>query len=202
MEFEQDMDRLDQGLRKLKILYDQFFAGSLPRQPFELRTEMGHIVRQYSNVPLRKLSHRFQFNTLVGKYNSFSTLWNKQLRAQEAGRTLSGARIVSALPPEAAAPARAARQDTSTLAQVVLDAEDRDQGGLRRFFERYNEVRRSAGQPASGVSFEDFSRQLWHKAEAVKNRAGCDAVRLRLTEGEDGRIQLKAAPLQLRKARG
>jgi hypothetical protein len=54
-----ELDRLQVGLRQLKVQYDMFFAGSLPRQPVELRSELDRIVKRLSGTPIRKYSQRF-----------------------------------------------------------------------------------------------------------------------------------------------
>ena len=47
------------------------------------------------------------------------------------------------------------------------------------------------GKDTEDVPFANFSRQLMRKADAVKKRSSCDAVRLRLTI-EEGRLSRRA----------
>jgi hypothetical protein len=46
-----ELERLQVGLRQLKVQYDMFFAGSLPRPPVELRSELDKIVKRLSVPP-------------------------------------------------------------------------------------------------------------------------------------------------------
>ena len=82
---EADIHRLEIGIRQLKMQYDMFFAGSLPREPFELRSELESLIRRNSNATIGKYAHRFHFNTLVSRFNTLSELWCKTLRAREEG---------------------------------------------------------------------------------------------------------------------
>ena len=84
-ELDADLARLQSGIRQLKIQYDMFFAGSIPRQPFELRGEIEKIIRRYSSTPIQKYAPRFHFNSLVSRFNSLSELWAKTIRALEEG---------------------------------------------------------------------------------------------------------------------
>jgi hypothetical protein len=84
-ELENDLARLEAGIKRLKVQYDMFFAGSIPKQPFELRSEIEKIIRHHSRSPIRNYAHRFHFNSLVSRFNSLSELWAKTLRALEEG---------------------------------------------------------------------------------------------------------------------
>lgn len=193
MDLESDIERLDQGIRLLKVQYDQYFAGSLPKQPLELRGEIEKIIRRYANTPISKLEQRFHFNSLVSRFNTFSELWSKHLRAKEEGRPLPG---VPLLPPDAEpeAPPPPAR---AVLVQRVLRGDAPDPAAVRDLYESYLEARRQRGEPVAAMSFAHFSRQVLQKAEAVRNRTDCDAVRLRLAVDGD-RLTLKAVPVHRR----
>jgi len=84
-ELEADIGRLEAGIRQLKIQYDMFFAGSIPKQPLELRAEIERLIKRYSNASIRKYSARFHFNSLVSRFNSMSELWAKTIRTLEEG---------------------------------------------------------------------------------------------------------------------
>ena len=49
---EEDIHRLETGIRQLKIQYDMFFAGSLKRQPVEQRAALERTIRKYSDQPM------------------------------------------------------------------------------------------------------------------------------------------------------
>ena len=82
---EADIARLETRLRELKIQYDMFFNGALPREPFELRADVERLIRRHSGSPIRKYAQRFHFNSLVSRFNSLSELWSKTIRTLEEG---------------------------------------------------------------------------------------------------------------------
>ena len=84
-QIEDDIAKLVVGLKQLKVQYDMFFNGALPRQPLEMRSNINRIIRRYENAHIQQYHHRFHFNTLVGRYNSLSELWSKTLRNREQG---------------------------------------------------------------------------------------------------------------------
>jgi hypothetical protein len=200
LDIEEDINRLNHGIRLLKVQYDQYFAGGLPRPPLELRWQLEKIIKRHENTRKLTVTQRFQFNTLVGRFNSFLGLWNKHARAIEEGRPVPGSprRAAPAADPvasrEAGAEAKAAGQ-AAIIAQQVIEGADAGRPELHDFFERYKDVCRSAGQAVEGMSYSSFAQQIARKTEAVKSRAQCDAVRLRLTQ-EDGRLRLTAQPIR------
>ena len=181
------------------------------RIAYELRSEVERLIRQYNNTAIEKSSLRFYLNSLVTRFNTFSELWAKCLRLREEGRAMPGYPAIQARP----APVRsslgqiAARQagrngngsrhrDQPSPLQTVVGGPDWDADSLRPLYHKYLEALREHGKDTEDVSFANFSRQIVRKADAVKNRSSCDAVRLRLTI-EEGRVLFKARPLRRRK---
>jgi hypothetical protein len=82
---EADIERIEAGIRQLKIQYDMFFAGAIPKQPLELRSALERLLKRYTNAPLRKYAHRFHFSSLAARYTSLSELWAKTLKTMEEG---------------------------------------------------------------------------------------------------------------------
>jgi hypothetical protein len=208
MSIQQDIERLDHGIRLLKVQYDQYFAGVLNLPPFELRAEVEQLIKAYAHASFDKPIQRFHFNSLVSRFNSFSELWAKCLRLKEEGRALPGypgVAIRGGMAAEGAAsagatenPGRNGNGRPGPTLQTIVGGPGWDSERLRPLYRHYVEVLESQGKDPGALSFPGFARQIVQKTEAVKSRSACDAVRLRLTvEGE--RILLKAQPLRRRK---
>lgn len=200
MDISRDIEQLDDGIRHLKVQYDQYFAGALARPPFELRTNVEKLIKKYSNAPIEKLSQRFHFNSLVSRFNTFSELWAKCVRLKEEGRPLPGAPLRAGTNGDVATESAShngngnghGRQQAGP--QVVLAGPDWEPEQLRPLYQSYREALEGAGTAGSPVSFDSFARQIARKADDVRNRAACDAIGLRIIM-EGGRVSLKARPL-------
>ncbi len=205
-----NIEKLEQAIRLLKVQYDQYFAGVLNLPPYELRREVERLIRQYNNAGIEKSGLRFHFNSLVTRFNTFSELWAKCLRLREEGRAMPGFPAVQARrqPVRSSAGQLAALQagrngngsrkpDPPAVLQTVVGGPDWDADSLRPLYHKYLEALREHGKDTEDVPFANFSRQLMRKADAVKKRSSCDAVRLRLTI-EEGRVLFKARPLRRR----
>ena len=85
-ELEADLQRLDASLRKLEIEYTLYFGGQRPRPPLELRAAVERIVKRWERVSIGSATPRFRFSTLVQRYRTYATLWERGMRAREEGR--------------------------------------------------------------------------------------------------------------------
>ncbi|HEU4400462.1 MAG TPA: MXAN_5187 C-terminal domain-containing protein [Candidatus Polarisedimenticolia bacterium] len=85
MTFEEELQRIDQDIRKLKIQYDLYFIGSNPKPPTDQRDAIDKMLKKYQGVHIKSLAERFLYNSLVNKFNAFSELWNKAMRVREEG---------------------------------------------------------------------------------------------------------------------
>jgi hypothetical protein len=119
---DEELDELDQGLKRLRVEYDQFFLGILKRPPNVLQGRIQKIIVKYANENLRKTAQKFRFNQLNSKFQIYRQQWGRTIRQIESG-TYRGHRFKAALhererglvpkgeapPPEADTPAPATK---------------------------------------------------------------------------------------------
>jgi hypothetical protein len=180
-ELDADLARLDNGIRQLKIQYDMFFAGSVPKQPLELRGEMERIIRRYSAAPIRNYASRFQFNALVSRFNSLSELWAKTLRALEEG--------------DRPAPAVADRGGNGEhiVARCTVTDPVKERDILRLLHGRFLDARKKTGEATGKLTFENFMVTITAQAGRMREKTGCDKVDLRIVV-VDRKVMVKARP--------
>jgi len=85
-ETERDLQRLESELKRLEAEYNMFFAGRLPKPPWETRARVDALVKQYDRAPIRNTGERFRFESLQSRYASLVELWDRGLRSREEGR--------------------------------------------------------------------------------------------------------------------
>ena len=82
---DEELDELDQGLKRLRVEYDQFFLGILKRPPEVLQGRMQKIIVKYANQILRKTHQKFRFNQLNSKFQIYRQQWGRTIRQIESG---------------------------------------------------------------------------------------------------------------------
>ena len=203
---EENLNKIETAIRQLKLQYDMFFAGMAPRQPFEVRKELELSLKTMGNQPMQRFADRYRYNALASKYQTMVELWNKMIRAKEEGRLRPGipgfVEPVRRTPAAAAPPAgqRAPARPASKAAggpefyKSKFSDPAAEDASFRVFYDRYIEANRSTGrQGAKEVSYKSFLKQISAKTQAIKSKAGCDAVTYSIVV-KDGGVSVKAVP--------
>lgn len=77
---DQQIVRLEEDIRKLKIDFGLFFNGGLKRAPHEARGRVEATIKRLADDRNLTYAQRYHFNTLVARYTSFRELWRRNLK--------------------------------------------------------------------------------------------------------------------------
>ena len=83
--YEEDLNTLEDLLRRLKVEYDIFFNGNRKRPPDELRGRLEKLIKKLLQSTTMTFSERFQFNTLIARYYLYRDVWRRMMTKQESG---------------------------------------------------------------------------------------------------------------------
>jgi hypothetical protein len=185
-EFDQEMALLEAEIRRLEAEYNMFFAGRLPRLPWETRARVEKLVKRYDRMPLSNTAQRFRFDTVQARFAKFCELWERNLKNKEEGRARRGHRPpVDA--PAAAVPSTGSRDEAPRVVHVAAirdPARDGDQ--MKALYQELSRARQEAG--AKPLPFKQFAAVV----KAQVNKLGGDkAVKFRVSV-EDGKVMLAA----------
>jgi len=139
---DEELDELDQGLKRLRVEYDQFFLGILKRPPIVLQGRMQKIIVKYANQALRKTQQKFRFNQLNSKFQIYRQQWGRTLRQIESG-TYRGHRFKASLHERARGLKSAA--DAAPPAEAEA-APARKPGAMDQLYDALVAARRRAGE--------------------------------------------------------
>jgi len=79
------LDELDQNIKRLRIEYEQHFAGTLRRPPSMLQGQVQKVVQRFSAEPPRSTRQKFRFNQLNSRYQVFRQQWGRTQRQMDEG---------------------------------------------------------------------------------------------------------------------
>ena len=79
---DQQLSKLEDDIRKLKIDFDIYFNGSAKRPPLEARARLESQIKRMSDNRSLSFAHRYQLNTLVARFTSYRELWRRSLKAK------------------------------------------------------------------------------------------------------------------------
>ena len=82
VELDQQLSRLEDDIRKLKIDFDIFFNGAAKRAPLEARARLESRLKRVADDRNLSYAQRYYFNTLVSRFTSYRELWRRTLKAR------------------------------------------------------------------------------------------------------------------------
>jgi hypothetical protein len=175
---DEELTILENKLKTLKREYEQYFLGSRPREPAQLRSEVQKQVLVHSNVPIQNTGARFRFNSINSRYQAFKRQWDNILRQIEAG-TYKRHVFKANLRDRNRAPAGPGAADTPAAEQGE---------GL---FESYRDAAMACGQNVKGLTPAKLEAVIEKQSAALRQKLGCEKVDFRVVV-EGGKVKLKA----------
>src|SRR6478672_11669512 len=79
---DQQLARLEEDIRKLKIDFGIFFSGGGKRAPHEARGRVESLIKRIADDRNLTYVQRYQFNGLVARYTAYRELWRRNLKAR------------------------------------------------------------------------------------------------------------------------
>jgi len=184
---ENDLASLEAGLRQLEAEYNMFFAGRLPRPPWETRSRVDALLKRLDRNPPGNYGDRFRLQSLQARHGSFVDLWDRGLRAREEGRPgpFNHER------PAAAAPDEPRKKDRVVHATSFHDPMQ-EMDKVQELYERLTDARREQGDEA--VPFHRFAELVRSQVSTLQKKGKTDvAFRVAI---KDGKVALTARPLK------
>jgi hypothetical protein len=82
---DEELNLLDQQLRRLKIEYEVFFNNPAKRPPTDVEWKVLSLLRKFSDSARLSFAQRFRYNEMAQRYAIQSDLWRKKTRIREEG---------------------------------------------------------------------------------------------------------------------
>lgn len=183
---ERDLQQLAVDLKQLEAEYNMFFAGRLPKPPWETRAKIDLMVKQYDRGYIQNYGDRFRFHTLQARYAAFIDLWDKGLRAREEGRPGPFAQKPKEIAPKPKAP------EDRILHVAAFRDPMREMDKLQDLYDSLAEARNEVG--GETVPFHKFVELV--KGQVKKFRdGGAPEVAFRVAV-KDGKVNFTARGLK------
>jgi len=77
---DNEIVRLEDAIRKLKIDFDIYFNGATKRPPLEARARLESNIKRISDDRGLSYGQRYRLNTLISRFTSYRELWRRSLK--------------------------------------------------------------------------------------------------------------------------
>jgi hypothetical protein len=179
---EEQLARLEEDIRRLKIEFEVYFNGAAKRPPYDTKGRVETIIKRLGDDRSLTYAQRYHYNSLAARYNSFRDLWRRVMQGREEGRDPASAARVTAKAEEASS----FRASTFVCADAHRDVET-----VKSLYDVLVEAKRTCGESTDDFSFPRFHRLIASKADGLKERLGCERI-LFSVDVEDGHVSFKA----------
>ena len=180
---DEQLTRLEEDIRRLRVEFDIFFNGGSKRPPYDTKGRVETLLKRLGDDRALTFAQRYRYNSLAARYNSFRELWRRTMQGREEGRDAVSAHRAS-VHKEASTP------HVEPVSFVCADAH-REVEVVKNLFDSLVEAKRICGEATEDLSFPKFHRLVASKADGLKEKLGCDQVRFSVAI-ENGHVSFKA----------
>lgn len=174
--YDEEIEKLDDGLRRLKIEYDIFFSGNRKRPPDDLRSRVERIAQKLSEASDMTFSQRFRYTTLVTRFYVYRDLWRRTLQGKEQGR-IRNHPPADSRPPKAPPPAVRA---PSTF-QIAISDPTVEPEKVRKLYDSLVQMNPKGPGATPQLPFEKFSDYIVSRAAGIRTKYNCSIVEFSVT---------------------
>jgi hypothetical protein len=183
-----DLQQLASDLKRLEAEYNMFFAGRLPRPPWETRGRVDAIFKRWDRRRIDASVDRFRFQTLQSRYAAFVDLWDRGQRAREEGRPGPFGQAA----PREAPPKKETPHEHRILHVTAFRDPLREMDKLHALYDSLMDARREAGDDV--VPFHRFASLVKEQVSKLRDDQGAE-VTFRVAM-KDGKVNFTARALK------
>lgn len=201
---DEELDKLEEDIRRLKNKYDQFFTGITKVPPMFDRKQVEIQIFEFSKLNMRDSTRRFRFNTILSRFNQYRELWGRKMREREEGpieyqRRKAALEEPAPVPPAAAAAPASEESAQSRVTSGKPGAYVKMVPGssgeeLQQLYSQIEKEHLKLGK-LPNLSMDQLRKMIEQQTQVVRERYHVNAVAFRV-DVVDGKVKLKAKPLQ------
>lgn len=172
----QELDEIQQLIKKLEIQYEQYFAGIERREPYNERKDIARQIRQFTNRHIVWTDLKFRYQSLASRFMSYGQHWDRILRLIEEGKYHRHTAKLNPTP-------LAKQPDRTKIIDPKAEATKLQQELTR--------ARQACGLSGDGPDAEKIADFLATQREKIRSRYGDKPVEFSIdTSGEKPRIKV------------
>lgn len=179
---DDQLRRLEEEIRRLKIEFDIYFNGAVKRAPYDIKMRVEAHIKRLGDDRSLTFAQRYHYNSLASRYAAFRDMWRRTMQGREEGR-------------DAGAAARSAARATaiSSLERISFVCADghKDVKTVRDLYDALVEAKRKCGEATEDFSFPRFHRLIAAKTDNLKENLGCERVLFSI-DVDGGHVNFKA----------
>ena len=178
MTVDEELGKLEDSLRRLKIEFDVYFNGGSPRPPTDTQWRVENLVKKLSDSQKLTFAQRFRYNALAQRYSVFSDLWRQRVKTREEGPRRTSADLRE-------------KKKENTAFRIEWRDPSSEPEKVEQLFAALIEATKQCGENVDTVAADAFKKFVSQKTSQLKRDSKCEQVEY-VVEVEQGQVKLKA----------
>jgi len=196
---DEELDKLEEDIRKLKNKYDQFFAGIQKFPPMHERRQLEVYIYELGKLKIRENARRFRYSQLLTRYNQLREMWGRKMREREEGpldfrRRSALLNAPSEPPAQKPAPLSESRVTSPKADPYVRVAAGTNGEEIQRLYGDIEKEHLRLGK-LPNITLEQLKAMVQKQTDFVREKYHVAVVAFRV-DVVDGKVKLKAKPIQ------
>ena len=180
---EDQLARIEDDIRRLKVEFDIYFNGGAKRPPYDTKLRLESHLKRLSDDRTLNFAQRYHLNSIQTRYASFRELWRRILQDREEGHGAGAARAQAQAREREATPFVGSEFSCSDVRHDVRTVKD--------VYDALVEAKRSCGEGLRDLTFSKFHRLVMERTEAMKQKTGSERVTFSV-DVDKGHVSFKA----------
>lgn len=179
-EIDAELDRLESQISELRVMFEQYFVDVIPLPPEENRKAIVKEIKRLLKSPFKTQATKFRLRTLVTRYQTYHTYWERVLKQREEGtyhRDLFKADLREKIIDEAK------KENTNQSAA---------EKSFKQLYSSYETALKKVGANTENLNFDTFKKSLIKRAQQLKKEKGVKGLRYKIVV-KDGKVVVKAS---------
>lgn len=175
-----ELDQLEAKLNDLRILFEQYFVDVQPQPPVQQQKEVVRQIKKLLRAPFKNSQTRFRLRTLVTRYQTYHTYWERVMKQREEGSYFKDV-----------FKAELRVKITEDQAKERSRSGTADKG-MHQLFDSYRSALEKAGVESKQMNFDAFKKSLVLKAKELKEKHGVKKLNYKVVV-KNGKVTIKAS---------
>jgi hypothetical protein len=194
-ETDEDLNRMEQDIRKLKIEYEQYFGGGKKKPPTDVEWRIEQITKRHGDRGAEmNYGQRFRYSNLSQTFVKYKEIFHKRMRRREEGTVErhygAAARAIEEERARLGKPGLPAGREPVPVA-VRCNDPAQEQEKVDQIYKAFRQALEQSGQPTDKLSPKAFEQFLQRKVEQLRQQKGGQDVEV-VVSVEGGKASLKA----------
>ena len=197
MAIDEDLNLLEDQLRRLKIEYDMYFGGGSKKPPADVEWKVKNLLKKFSDGNRMNYAQRFRYTTIQQRYALYNALWQQKLIIKEEGyrRPQDAVLGIQGLRTDEEHEAQKAMKHATATEERPFSlafSDGSDHAKVESLFQALTDARKKTGEN-NAANLDSFKKFVKQKTAQLQKEYGCKTVEYTV-EMQNGQAKLKAKP--------